>query len=185
MTKIAWAILPALLSWSACGDKESSKSTNANANGEPNAVFCQIGTSGCGCSGSFPCTTEGEFCVDEVCKPCPKGDEHCACNDDQTCNGALACVVPDPDCTALCEPATCEVAGANNGGTCGPTELCARTINDCGETLTQESCELFYADMSNCADMAQYTTCNCDCMAQDTCENYFACGQNCFNDHCN
>jgi hypothetical protein len=32
--------------------------------------------------------------------------------------------------------------------------------------------------------MAAYTACNCGCITEPTCSDYFACGNLCFNDHC-
>jgi hypothetical protein len=50
--------------------------------------------------------------------------------------------------------------------------------------MSQGSCENWYATAGNCADMEAYTTCNCDCYTEDTCDDYFACGEICFADHC-
>ncbi len=75
--------------------------------------------------------------------------------------------------------------GAGSGGaSCGPTELCKRTIDECKEPMTQATCEGWYATASNCKDMAAYTQCNCGCIGEATCSDYFACGQLCFNDSC-
>ncbi len=75
--------------------------------------------------------------------------------------------------------------GAGSGGaSCGPTELCKRTIEECKEPMTQATCEGWYATASNCKDMAAYTLCNCDCIKEANCSDYFACGQLCFNDSC-
>ncbi len=67
---------------------------------------------------------------------------------------------------------------------CTPTDLCERSINECAANLTQTSCEGWYAKTSNCRDMNAYTACNCDCITEATCSDYFACGNLCFNDHC-
>jgi hypothetical protein len=68
--------------------------------------------------------------------------------------------------------------------TCGPAQLCSRTINECNQTFTQASCEAWYAKPSNCTDMAKYVECNCECVKEATCSDYFACGNICFNDYC-
>ena len=47
------------------------------------------------------------------------------------------------------------------GPTCGATELCARSIDECEVNLTQGDCEAWYADTSQCLDMAGYESCNC------------------------
>lgn len=70
------------------------------------------------------------------------------------------------------------------GPSCGPTELCERSINECAANLTQSQCEGWYATASNCANMAAYTSCNCDCISEATCNDYFSCGQICFDTHC-
>jgi hypothetical protein len=77
-------------------------------------------------------------------------------------------------------------AGGMGGGApaCGPAELCSRTINECMQNLSQAQCEGWYADPANCADMAGYTSCNCACVGEATCSDYFACGNLCFNDFC-
>lgn len=69
----------------------------------------------------------------------------------------------------------------------GPT-LCARSLGECGVTsITLADCEGFYEpSTSSCADIAAYTTCNCDCdaMSPTSCGPWFACGETCFTDHC-
>jgi len=76
-------------------------------------------------------------------------------------------------------------AGMQMQVTCGPANLCSRTLNECATpNLTQASCEGWYARASNCRDMPAYTACNCDCIGEATCSDYFACGNLCFNDHC-
>lgn len=70
------------------------------------------------------------------------------------------------------------------GPACGAKQLCTRTIGECKVTLTQASCEAFYANKANCLDMAGYTACNCYCVQEQACGDYFACGQLCFNDYC-
>jgi len=170
-----------------CGDKGTPKDGNngtnngGSNNGVDNNGFCEIGTADCGCSTQFPCKDEGYFCVDEVCVECADGAEGCACNDDGTCDAGLSCINPDPSCMFDCAPSTCE----SGGGSCGPTQLCERTINECSEPLTQDDCEGWYAVPANCTDMDAYTTCNCGCVTEAMCDAYFACGNNCFNDHCN
>jgi hypothetical protein len=67
---------------------------------------------------------------------------------------------------------------------CGPAALCSRSINECAVEMEQADCEGWYANTANCADMDAYTSCNCDCILQETCDGYFACGNICFNDHC-
>jgi hypothetical protein len=68
--------------------------------------------------------------------------------------------------------------------TCGPQELCSRTIDDCAYPMDEAVCTGWYDEPSNCADMDAYIECNCDCVEQDTCEAYFSCGEVCFADHC-
>ena len=67
---------------------------------------------------------------------------------------------------------------------CSPTELCERSINECAAKLTQTQCEGWYAKQSNCRDMNAYIACNCNCITEATCSDYFACGNLCFNDSC-
>lgn len=67
---------------------------------------------------------------------------------------------------------------------CGATDLCKRSINECSVDLTQPECEAWYAEPSNCLNFPAYTTCNCACIDQATCDGYFACGTICFEDHC-
>lgn len=151
-----------------------------NTENDMSGGFCEIGTLGCSCTSSFPCREENVVCTEGICVMCPDGDESCACKTDGTCNGDLACTAPPPEECSFsgCAESTCQVA------MCGPTQLCTRTIDDCGENLTLEACEGFYANEANCADMAAYTACNCECVTRGTCEAYFACGNNCFNEHC-
>lgn len=68
---------------------------------------------------------------------------------------------------------------------CTATELCERSIDDCGVNLDLPTCEAWYADAGSCRDMDAYLACNCDCEAsEDTCDGYFACGEFCFAAHC-
>ena len=82
------------------------------------------------------------------------------------------------------EPDAGEMPIPDAGPTCGAKTLCTRTITDCKIALTQSSCEAYYANKANCLDMAGYTYCNCYCITEATCGDYFACGQLCFNDYC-
>lgn len=164
----------------ACGDKETGNNANANANSS-NGSFCRGGTADCGCDINGMCDDAGYFCVEGVCKECPPGDENCGCLEGGMCNGDLVCAPPDPDCVALCRPLTCLPPAEP---TCGPQELCDRTINECMENITEAACLDFYATPANCADIAGYTECNCECITQPTCTEYLACGTNCFNDNC-
>ncbi|MCH9687100.1 MAG: hypothetical protein K0V04_37035 [Deltaproteobacteria bacterium] len=72
------------------------------------------------------------------------------------------------------------------GAACGPAQLCARTINECEIELTQDQCEGWYADPAQnmCYDIEGYTACNCNCVEEPTCDEYFACGMTCFEDFC-
>ncbi|MEM9189866.1 MAG: hypothetical protein AAGF12_11860 [Myxococcota bacterium] len=67
---------------------------------------------------------------------------------------------------------------------CGPVELCTRSIDECSAMITQPDCEAFYANAANCRDMPAYTACNCECITAPTCTDYFDCGQQCFDTHC-
>jgi len=107
----------------------------------------------------------GEFCM--------LGEADCACTLNQTCNDAgYTCV--DGVCVE------------DAGGTCGPTALCTRSIDECDAQLTLDSCTGWYEGLSEpaCRDMAAYTACNCECFEYPDCDTYFACGNLCFNDHC-
>lgn len=77
-------------------------------------------------------------------------------------------------------------SGPDAAPLCGPPELCARTINECGIVLTQQQCEGWYADPAQhmCDDIVGYTTCNCGCVNEATCDLYFSCGMTCFEDNC-
>lgn len=66
---------------------------------------------------------------------------------------------------------------------CDGSALCARSIDECDVELTQADCESFY-ESGDCADLDGYTTCNCDCIDEETCDGYFACGQVCFTLFC-
>ena len=60
--------------------------------------------------------------------------------------------------------------GAGGDGTCGPAELCARSIEECDVQLDQDTCEAWY-DSDDCRDMDAYIACNCACEAAEaTCE---------------
>ena len=67
---------------------------------------------------------------------------------------------------------------------CTPHELCSETIDRCEVNMPIENCEWWYEDEANCADLNGYVNCNCDCLAEDTCDDYFACGQFCFDEFC-
>jgi len=166
-----------------CGSSNDSKTGSKKDGG----TFCQTGTAGCGCSGSFPCQDKGYACVNGTCVMCQAGTENCPC-DNNTCQGGLSCVEPDPTCNLDCLPKICVKPNAQDGGsdaaTCGPTQLCNRTIQECKQSITQQDCEAFYTSSGNCTDIAAYTTCNCNCITEATCSDYFACGNICFNDHC-
>ncbi len=77
-----------------------------------------------------------------------------------------------------------DAAAPDGGAACGPTELCTRSINECGVALTLEQCEAWYADPASCADINGYTACNCQCIDELTCTEYFDCGQICFENWC-
>lgn len=68
--------------------------------------------------------------------------------------------------------------------TCGPVELCTRSTQECGYNVPVETCAAWYDDPGHCADMDAYVACNCDCLGEDTCDAYYACGELCFADHC-
>ena len=68
--------------------------------------------------------------------------------------------------------------------TCGPTELCTRSTQECGYAVTVEVCATWYDEPANCADMDAYTSCNCDCVGEPTCDEYYSCGEVCFARHC-
>ena len=154
---------------------------------------CQIGTANCSCNASFPCVDEGFACVDGTCQMCNDGEEGCPCLDGDVCSAGLECFDPDPTCTFQCEPSTCEAPGGSSaedtgstdggGGTCEPADLCTRTIDECMVDIDMPSCLAFY-DGGMCADIAAYTACNCDCITAATCDEYFACGNLCFNNAC-
>jgi hypothetical protein len=81
--------------------------------------------------------------------------------------------------------------GGDGGGgdsgeeaTCAPGDLCDRTIDECGYDFDLATCEAWYADPGNCADMDGYLDCNCDCLEQDVCDSYMACGESCYEDFC-
>lgn len=77
--------------------------------------------------------------------------------------------------------------GGMTGGSCDGESLCNRSINDCMvTTITQESCQAFYDPaQTTCADIAAYTSCNCDCDAENAvCAAWFSCGETCFDTHC-
>lgn len=77
------------------------------------------------------------------------------------------------------------VDSGDTGGddTCGPTELCTRSIDECGVAMDLGECESWY-DLGDCRDMDAYIACNCDCIGQAECDGYFACGELCYEDHC-
>lgn len=97
--------------------------------------------------------------------------------------GALACGGGDDGVDYT--PAIDSGASAGiDAATCGAAKLCMRSIDECDVDLSQASCEAWYAEPGNCANMAAYTVCNCQCIDQATCDEYFACGEICFADHC-
>jgi len=172
---------------SGCGEDAAAPTGAADTElgaGEDAGGFCEVGTAGCSCRGvaNLGCVDEGFECIDNICVQCTPGEADCVCDSNGACGGDLECVNTDPDCSFDCEPSICLSPLVEQA--CGPTALCDRTINECATDLTQEDCEDFYADDSNCRDMAAYTQCNCDCIERDSCEAYFACGNLCFNDHC-
>lgn len=71
----------------------------------------------------------------------------------------------------------------DTGPTCDPAALCTRSITECKAELTQTDCEKWYVE-GECKDMTAYTSCNCNCIGKSTCDEYFACGEICFTDHC-
>ena len=50
--------------------------------------------------------------------------------------------------------------------------------------MTLDSCTGWYDGAGNCADMDAYVECNCGCLAEDACDDYFGCGEACFAQHC-
>ncbi|MEL6347983.1 MAG: hypothetical protein AAFV53_33055 [Myxococcota bacterium] len=71
------------------------------------------------------------------------------------------------------------------GAECDGQALCARSIDECEVNLDLETCLSFYdTATTTCADIDAYVECNCDCIEEDTCDGYFACGQVCFTLRC-
>ena len=101
----------------------------------------------------------------------------CSSDDDKSPDGGLQYTPAD---TGAADSA----GKQDTGATCGPKELCTRSVSECSANLTQQTCEGWYADSTKCTNMAAYTTCNCKCLKDATCDGYFACGEVCFNDHC-
>lgn len=74
---------------------------------------------------------------------------------------------------------------SDTDATCDGEALCLRSIEQCDVDLTLETCVAFYdEETTTCADIGAYTSCNCDCIEEPTCDGYFACGQVCFSVHC-
>ena len=67
---------------------------------------------------------------------------------------------------------------------CEPADLCMMSIDDCGIEMTLDQCEGWYAEPTNCADMDGYVECNCECLTEAVCDDYFSCGEICFADLC-
>ena len=84
------------------------------------------------------------------------------------------------------ESSSDSAAESTGSAACGPTQLCSRTINECEIELTQAQCEGWYGDPAQhmCADIDGYTSCNCGCVEEPTCKDYFDCGMLCFEDFC-
>ena len=89
------------------GCSEDSK-TGGGGEGEGEGPMCQIGTAGCGCNASFPCSDDGYFCVEETCVECTDGAEGCGCKEDGSCDGELVCTRPDSTCQVSCDPSVCK-----------------------------------------------------------------------------
>lgn len=67
---------------------------------------------------------------------------------------------------------------------CDGADLCARSIDECGVAMDAAACEAWYANAGNCRDMEAYEACNCDCIEEPECDGYFACGEFCWQAHC-
>ncbi len=78
---------------------------------------------------------------------------------------------------------TADTAAASQGS-CTSEDLCTRSIDECEVQMALDQCLDWYATEDNCADMAGYLACNCDCFQQDTCDSYFACGESCYANYC-
>jgi len=90
----------------------------------------------------------------------------------------------DDDATADDDDATAD-DDDDTMGTCGPPELCERSIADCGVAMGMPQCLDWYDDDGNCTNMTGYIACNCDCIGEPVCDDYFVCGEVCFNQFCN
>ncbi|MCZ7585290.1 MAG: hypothetical protein M5R36_19215 [Deltaproteobacteria bacterium] len=67
---------------------------------------------------------------------------------------------------------------------CGPEDLCANAVT-CGFFTSVDECTPWYENTANCADMAGYIDCNCDCLdANEVCQDWIDCGTECFNTLC-
>lgn len=192
----------AILLGLACGGNRDDGSASVSADTEP-AQPCEAGAAQCSCSDAFPCVDEGWACIGGTCEACEDGALGCPCGAQDVCDAGLACSVPDPTCTFQCPSSTCvesvlgtedDTSGSSDGGSsdggssdggagCEPLDLCNRTIDDCAVEVTVDACLAFY-DGDTCADVDAYTVCNCDCNAAPSCEEYFACGNLCFNAAC-
>lgn len=99
---------------------------------------------------------------------------------------AAACGGGDDDgAPAVDAPAVVVDAPVDAAPACGGADLCARTRGECMIDISEAACLGFYDPAtSTCADVAGYTTCNCNCVAAPTCTEYFECGTVCFEDWC-
>jgi hypothetical protein len=86
------------------------------------------------------------------------------------------------------DPPSTVIPSGNTDGTdglsCEPFDLCSETIDRCEVNMTVEQCEWWYEDENNCADLDAYIECNCECLDEETCDDYFSCGQFCFDEFC-
>jgi hypothetical protein len=68
---------------------------------------------------------------------------------------------------------------------CGGAQLCERTRGECMVNISEAACLAFYEPATtSCADITSYTACNCNCITQPTCTEYFDCGTTCHEDWC-
>jgi len=106
-----------------------------------------------------------------------------------TSTGMMSPEPPDPSSSSSdgADSSSGEPGSESTGApACGATQLCSRTIDECEIELTQEQCEGWYADPAQhmCDDIDGYTVCNCNCVEEPTCDEYFSCGMLCFEDFC-
>ena len=67
---------------------------------------------------------------------------------------------------------------------CDSEQLCHHRIELCNESILPEDCTQWYGNPDNCLGMPFLVDCECSCLVNDSCSDFFTCLEACGQTHC-